>query len=178
MVNVLSDSVNVPSISNSNNINMSLGLTLTPTTKNGGFMVRLLFSVCFLTCCFCTRTEEVPCMSIIINKKLHYFLEKFFCMHLSGVCRMSCAWYSYYVCVSDVWSSVGSALWKSVLLPRSLCWSEPTVYAPVGLLSCRSKYERTSVSSLWKFTVHIKGIVHPKMNILSLITHPHVVSNL
>ncbi|KAF4108004.1 hypothetical protein G5714_010763 [Onychostoma macrolepis] len=34
----LQNSVNVPSISNSNNINMSLGLTLIPTTKNGGFM--------------------------------------------------------------------------------------------------------------------------------------------
>uniref|UniRef100_A0A673N7M3 Integrin alpha-2-like n=1 Tax=Sinocyclocheilus rhinocerous TaxID=307959 RepID=A0A673N7M3_9TELE len=34
----LQNSVNVPTISNSNNINMSLGLTLIPTTKNGGFM--------------------------------------------------------------------------------------------------------------------------------------------
>uniref|UniRef100_A0A8C1LTA4 Integrin, alpha 2 (CD49B, alpha 2 subunit of VLA-2 receptor), tandem duplicate 2 n=1 Tax=Cyprinus carpio TaxID=7962 RepID=A0A8C1LTA4_CYPCA len=34
----LQNSVNVPTISNSNNINMSLGLTLIPTTKNNGFM--------------------------------------------------------------------------------------------------------------------------------------------
>ncbi|XP_043106107.1 integrin alpha-2 isoform X2 [Puntigrus tetrazona] len=34
----LQNSVSVPGISNSNNINMSLGLTLTPTAKNGGFM--------------------------------------------------------------------------------------------------------------------------------------------
>ncbi|XP_067254283.1 integrin alpha-2 isoform X3 [Chanodichthys erythropterus] len=34
----LQNSVDMPKISNSNNINMSLGLTLTPTTKNNGFM--------------------------------------------------------------------------------------------------------------------------------------------
>nr|XP_021327895.1 integrin alpha-2-like isoform X2 [Danio rerio] len=34
----LQNSVDVSSISNGNNINMSLGLTLTPTTKNNGFM--------------------------------------------------------------------------------------------------------------------------------------------
>lgn len=43
--NVLPDSVNMPTISNNNNINMSLGLTLTPTLKNGGFMVKLFVSV-------------------------------------------------------------------------------------------------------------------------------------
>jgi len=37
-----SDSVDMPKIANNNNINMSLGLTLTPTTKNSGFMVRLM----------------------------------------------------------------------------------------------------------------------------------------
>ncbi|XP_052464492.1 integrin alpha-2 [Carassius gibelio] len=34
----LQNSVNVPNISNSNNINMSLGLTLIPTTRDSGFM--------------------------------------------------------------------------------------------------------------------------------------------
>ncbi|XP_065146398.1 integrin alpha-2 isoform X1 [Paramisgurnus dabryanus] len=34
----LQNSVNMPAISNGNNINMSLGLTLTRTTKNGGFL--------------------------------------------------------------------------------------------------------------------------------------------
>ncbi|XDV53921.1 hypothetical protein PO909_022316 [Leuciscus waleckii] len=34
----LQNSVDMPKITNSNNINMSLGLTLTPTTKNSGFM--------------------------------------------------------------------------------------------------------------------------------------------
>ncbi|XP_057176989.1 integrin alpha-2 [Triplophysa rosa] len=34
----LQNSVNLPTVSNGNNINMSLGLTLTRTTKNGGFM--------------------------------------------------------------------------------------------------------------------------------------------
>lgn len=44
MFHMLLDFVNLPTVSNGNNINMSLGLTLTRTTKNGGFMVRLVTS--------------------------------------------------------------------------------------------------------------------------------------
>ncbi len=32
----------------------------------------------------------------LIRSYIIFWKIKFFCMHLSGLCRMSCAWYSYY----------------------------------------------------------------------------------
>ncbi|KAI2660006.1 Integrin alpha-2 [Labeo rohita] len=73
----LQNSVNMPTISNNNNINMSLGLTLTPTLKNGGFMTcgPLWAQLCGSLYFYPGICAEVTVMQYAVDTSFEFYLN-------------------------------------------------------------------------------------------------------
>ncbi len=93
--------------------------------------------------------------------------------------------------VKNTWNHTFLALYSPHLFPRKsflvqfqtwiTSWNkyfklnQPKVIFNMNKQRSKSK---DVISQLQSFSIKIKGLAHPNMKIMSLITHPHVVPNL